>query len=201
MRFVITLCCLIFNFFVFSQSKYLIIQRNDNVCLDSLASFNVKDTLPTTLSQFNAIFLFSNARSLLSTEDINRIITYLNNGGGLYTGADNWPLQAESNQVTEKLFNKESFGNYHEDIAEASADGGNLKLKELNQIPAGKTTAAFPMDYRLKVEAWISDQPLILSGNIQKGRIIIDGGYSRFYCERWDTNSAAILEKFLQFLD
>ena len=201
MRFVLFFFSLYFSFSLFSQSHYLVIQKNDKVCLDSLQTFVINDSLPDSLSDFNAIFLFSNASSLLSNEDVERIITYLNNGGGLYTGADNWPLQAESNQMTNRLFKKESFGNFEESNAEASKDGGNLNLKALEQIPAGRSTVAFPMDYRLRVEAWIADQPLILSGHIKKGNIIIDGGYSRFYCDGWTENSSAILKEFLAFFD
>ena len=201
MRFVLFFFSLYFSFSLFSQSHYLVIQKNDKVCLDSFETFVINDSLPEALSDFNAIFLFSNASSLLSNEDVERIVTYLNNGGGLYTGADNWPLQAESNQMTSRLFKKESFGNFEESNAEASKDGGNLNLKALEQIPAGRSTVAFPMDYRLRVEAWIADQPLILSGHIKQGKIIIDGGYSRFYCDGWNGNSSALLKEFLTFFD
>jgi len=201
MRLILFFYSLSFSFSLFSQRHYLAIQKNDNVCLDSLHMFIVNNYLPDSLSNFNAIFLFSNANSLLSNQDVERIVTYLNNGGGLYAGADNWPLQAESNQMTNRLFRKESFGNFEESKAEASKNGGVLDLKALGEIPAGRSTVAFPMDYRLKVEAWVADQPLILSGNIKKGNIIIDGGYSRFYCDGWNKNSSAILKEFFQFFD
>ena len=54
----------------------------------------------------------------------------------------------------------------------------------METIPAGRSTVAFPMDYRLRVEAWVADQPLILSGELDAGKVIIDGGYSRFYCDQ-----------------
>jgi len=56
------------------------------------------------------------------------------------------------------------------------------------------------LDYRLKVEAWLNDQPLILSGNYKKGRIIIDGGYSRFYCENMSKTSSELWLRFKSFL-
>lgn len=201
MRFVLFMCSIYLSFSLVSQGQYLAIQKNKNVCLDSLEMFVINDSLPDSLNNFSAIFLFSNASSLLSNEDVERIVRYLNRGGGLYVGSDNWPLQSESNQITNRLYKKESFGNFEESIAQASLKGNNLNLKALKRIPAGNSTAAFPMDYRLKVEAWIADQPLILSGQVKKGHIIIDGGYSRFYCNVWKENSTAILNEFLQFLD
>ncbi len=201
MRFVLSICSIYLSFSLVSQGKYLAIQKNDNICLDSLKSFEIKESLPDSLNSFTAIFLFSNASSLLSNKDVDRIINYLYNGGGLYVGSDNWPLQSESNQITNRLYKKENFGDFEESMAQASLKGTNLNLKTLKRIPAGNSTVAFPMDYRLKVEAWIADQPLILSGQVKKGRIIIDGGYSRFYCNVWKEISAAILNEFLQFLD
>ena len=114
-------------------------------------------------------------------------------------GAENWPLQAESNQITEKLYLKSSYGSYDQEIAD-NPPGGNLKLNELDTIPAGRSTVAFPLDYRLKVEAWVDDQPLIQSGQIGEGRIIVDGGYSRFYCDQRNNDTDSILVRFINYL-
>ena len=105
-----------------------------------------------------------------------------------------------SGKVLEFPTNQESFGNYHSDKIEFASTYGNLQLENLPDLPAGKTTSAFPLDYRLKVEAWVSDQALILSGNIGKGRIIIDGGYSRFYCENRNDLSSEMLIRFINYL-
>ena len=157
------------------------------------------ESLPKKLSTFNAIFLFSNSTSQLTEVEIEQLIHFTEDGGGLYVGSENWPLQAESKQLTQKMYTKESYGDFNEKNA-LSAERGNLKLDEINFIPAGETTVAFPMDYRLTVEAWVEDQPLILSGFIGKGRIIIDGGYSRFYCENSTEESEQLLNYFLRFL-
>lgn len=156
-------------------------------------------SLPDSLSKYHTIFLFSNANSLLQNTDIKRIQQFLEEGGGLYNGADNWPLQAEANQITKEFYQKESFGYYNVSIAQSSAMG-NLKLSDLDTIPAGTSTAAFPMDYRLKVDAWIQDQPLILSGDFGDGRIVIDTGYSRFYCNQRNSHSDALFQKVYAFL-
>ena len=71
----------------------------------------------------------------------------------------------------------------------------------MQSVPAGTTTVAFPLDYRLKVEAWINDEPLILSGESYKGKIIIDGGYSRFYCNiDKEGKNSFMLNQFIDFL-
>lgn len=178
--------------------RALVMGNLNRVCLPD-STLIIKDQLPDTLHTFNTIFLFSNATSFLSSEDVIRIDSFIAQGGGLYNGADNWPLQAEANQITQKLYKKESFGYYTEDLA-VSNNEGNLALSELDTIPAGTSTAAFPMDYRLRVEAWIADQPLILSGEHGKGRIVIDTGYSRFYCDMRDENTDLVFEKVFKYL-
>ena len=178
--------------------RALVMGNVDRLCLPD-SQLVIMDSLPASLDSFNTIFLFSNATSFLSSDDVVMIDSFVNKGGGLYNGSDNWPLQAEANQMTQKLYRKESFGNYKETAAK-SGEAGNLDLEELDTIPAGKTTSAFPMDYRLKVEAWVADQPLILSGHHGKGRIVIDTGYSRFYCDIRDENTDAIFERVYRFL-
>lgn len=176
----------------------LVIGNVERLCLPD-TTLIIKNELPDSLENFNTIFLFSNATSLLSTDDVVRIDSFIVQGGGLYNGADNWPLQAEANQISQKLYRKESFGNYEEDLA-VSNEKGNLALSELDSIPAGTSTSAFPMDYRLRVEAWVADQPLILSGEHGKGHIVIDTGYSRFYCDLRDENTDIIFEKVFRYL-
>ncbi|MFK7787641.1 MAG: hypothetical protein AB8B56_21140 [Crocinitomicaceae bacterium] len=156
-------------------------------------------SLPETLDSFKVICLFSNSTSSLNEADAIRIEEFVRSGGGLYLGAENWPLQAESNQLTQKLYLKESFGEYHLPVAEIEQESGNLDL-EMDTIPAGKSTVAFPMDYRLKVEAWVADQPLILSGKIDEGKVIIDGGYSRFYCDQRSDITDSLWAAIIAFL-
>lgn len=156
--------------------------------------------LPKKLDHFQSILLFSSAKSELSESETERIINYVFHGGGLYCGAESWPLQAESNQITDQVYFKKSYGSYTQQIAQPSLVPGNLNLKELDSIPTGKTAVAFPMDYQLRVEAWIDDQPLIQTGKIGKGKIIIDGGYSRFYCNQRNSTTDKMFEQFLSYL-
>lgn len=194
---------LIIVFFIcqhsFSQTSILLIGNSDKLCYKDYFSM-ISDTLPKDLSQFNAIYIFSNSTSQLDKNDIERIIAFVENGGGLYSGSENWPLQAESKQITRELYKKESYGEYDKTTANTSTQDGNLQLNSISKIPSGESTVAFPLDYRLTVEAWIDDQPFILSGNYGKGRIIIDGGYSRFYCEHRTEVCDEIFRRFRNYL-
>ena len=164
------------------NNQVLLVGNYDSVCMDD-TNFRKVSKLPDSLDSFKIICFFSNSTSSLSEAEATRVEEFVRSGGGLYLGAENWPLQAESNQLTQKLYLKESFGEYDSPVAEIERKSGNLDL-EMDTIPAGRSTVAFPMDYRLRVEAWVSDQPLILSGKVDEGKVIIDGGYSRFYCDQ-----------------
>lgn len=180
------------------SSGDLVIGNVSRVCFpDSAASF--QDTLPATLDSFNTIYLFSNASSNFSESDIENIENFLVEGGGLYMGSDNWPLQAESNQITRQFYQKETFGNYDVEVAQTNTKG-NLRLSETDTVPAGTTTSAFPLDYRLTVEAWVEDQPLILTGRYGEGNLVIDTGYSRFYCDQRNANTDLLLLRISEFL-
>lgn len=196
---IILIISFLVNYTLFGQISILLIGNSEKLCYKEYFSV-ISDTLPIELSQFNAIFIFSNSTSQLNTQDIDRIIKFVDNGGGLYTGSENWPLQAESKQITRELYSKESYGEYDKRTANSSTEKGNLNLNTINKIPAGESTVAFPLDYRLTVEAWIDDQPLILSGTYGKGRIIIDGGYSRFYCENRTDVCDEMFMRFTNYL-
>ena len=139
-----------FSFTSFSQREVLILGNHSSLCIDENDTFIIRDTLPDSLENYDAIMLFSGSTSSLTESDIDRIVNFVELGGGLYSGSENWPLQAESNQVTHRLYKKESFGQFEQLEAEASQNRGNLKFDGIAEIPAGSTTVAFPMDHRLK---------------------------------------------------
>ena len=187
------------HFMLIGQNNILILSKNSNLCLKSIGVIDLAGHLPEQLSPYKTIFIFSNSKSVLSKKDVSRVIDFLTDGGNLYLGSESWPFQAESNQITRKLFQKECYGGFEIKSAEPASEKSNLHLIELKEIPAGETTVAFPLDYRLLVEAWVGNQPLILSGSIEQGRIIIDGGYSRFYCVNWNSNTLLLFQKIIAF--
>lgn len=189
---------LFFSPFLNGQSKILFAGNISGFCfdLDSLEVV-VSADLPDSISTFDAIFMFSSANSILDEKDVDQLLLFLQSGKGLYLGSENWPLQSESNQVTKVLFAKETWGYFTTETADISPKS---MLNETDSMAAGSTTVAFPLDYRLKVEAWVDDEPLISSGKLSGGRIIIDGGYSRFYCTSMDDENQSVLVQFINYL-
>lgn len=192
---------LLFSFTSFSQEEKIAVLGNyKQLCLNDSSIIQL-DSLPDNLNSYSAIMIFSTAYNSLSQRDVDELIAFTEVGGSIYLGSDNWPLQSESNTITKAVYSKEVFGTYEVPNAEVDINqSGNLKLNELDSIPAGQTTVAFPLDYRLKVEAWVEDQPLISTGHINSGRIVIDGGYSRFYCENLTENGEKLLISIINYL-
>ncbi len=172
--------------------------NSSNICLFDTLTYSLLTSIKT-LDKGKVLFVFSSAGKGYSLEEIDSLENFVLNGGGLYIGAENWPLQTEANQLTDRMFQKKVFGYYSKEVAETSKEG-NFNLEELNQFPSGKTSVAFPLDHRLLVEAWIEDQPLILSGYYGKGRVVLDGGYSRFYCNQINSESKRMMGEIYNFL-
>lgn len=192
---------ILFPILTFAQnqtSQVLIVGNFSSICMED-SSVSKARSLPDSLDSFKVICFFSNSTSSLTDDEVNRVESFVRSGGGLYLGAENWPLQAESNQLTKKIYLKESFGEYDFPDAQIEKTSGNLGL-EMDTIPAGRSTVAFPMDYRLRVEAWVADQPLILSGKLDEGKVIIDGGYSRFYCDQRSDVTDVLWKAIIAFL-
>lgn len=182
-----------------AQEKILFVGNHQKVC-DTLPGFTIQrlSHLPKDLSSYSSVFIFSSAQSFISESDIVTLENFLANGNGLYLGSDNWPLVEESNQLTNRWYSKLNWGDFNEEKAVVSHSN---EFEWKDSIPAGETTVAFPLDYRLKVDAWVNDEPLILSGELLGGRIIIDGGYSRFYCKEENEQQTQILNQMLDFLN
>lgn len=158
--------------------------------------FEFRDSLEElTLKDFRAIFIFSTANSQISPEDEKTLIEFVNKGGNLYLGAENEPFDTESNQILKSMYNLQFYGNFSSDSLVIDSNS-NFRACECKKYLTGYTTVSFPMDYRLQVEAWSNDNPIILSGNFGSGKIIIDGGYSRFYEAE---KTSALLDEFLLF--
>lgn len=169
-----------FNF-VFAQ-EILILGKNINLNDSSNQyKFTYKDSLyQEDLKKIDAIFIFSTSCSNLKTETINSIVEYVYEGGNLYLGAENYPFLSESNEILQKMYNLQFYGDFSADTMEFSSVS-TLNKKENCSIETGYSTVSVPLDYRLKVEAWSNDNPIILSGEYGQGKVILDGGYSRFY--------------------
>lgn len=183
----------------FGQQNILFTGNISKFCLKSdSVTIHTSVDFPDSLFRYDAIFIFSGAQSTLSEEHVERLLEFLKSGKGLYLGSENWPLQAESNQLTNLLFSKQVWGNFSQEKAEIAEETG--LLSDIDSLAAGTTTVSFPLDYRLKVIAWVEDEPLILAGETFGGQLILDGGYSRFYCENMHAENRDVLLQFIAYL-
>lgn len=178
------------SFAVKSQSyDVLVIGNYEPICIqsDSVIFYHFVHDLPDTLDYFDAILIFSGIQSQLRPESIDSIINFVYSGKGVYCGAENAPFILEFNQLSNRLFEQEAWGNFTTTEATISKKS-MLQSNESQQLFAGETTVAVPFNSHIKVEAWLDDQPIITSYKIGNGLIVFDGGYSRFYCGYFSAN-------------
>jgi hypothetical protein len=169
-----------------------------SICFDDDSiELTISTHFPDSLQHYDALFIFSMAESILTESNMKELLVFLEAGNGVYIGSENWPLQAESKQLTNLFYSKETWGNFTATEATTNSSGF---IADEKKIDAGKSTVAFPLDYRLKVEAWVDDEPLILSGRWLNGCVLIDGGYSRFYCTNNEQLNTQMLKRFIHFL-
>lgn len=143
------------------------------------------------------IVVISSVQSSLSDEDVELLYNFVFHGGSMYIAAENEPFTSEANQLTQRFFFKQFHGEIRDTLTETAIPcSSNGLFRNVKNVDAGKTVISFPLDYRLKVELWVDDNPLIMSAQVGEGRVILDGGYSRFNSSRFNLN-----ENLLPLLD
>ena len=167
---------------LFAQKNILVIGNSDGICFDSSYNVNVDSDLDDLLS-YDIALIFSGASSCLKNEDFTNIIEFISRGGGLYLGCENFSFQ--------------SWGNFQSSYAKVSDDS---EITELKEIPTGNSVAVFPMNSNFKVDVWLDDNPMVMSGNFSSGRIVVDGGYSRFYCSEINETSKMFFLNLIKYL-
>ena len=181
------------------QVQILLLGNTKQLCFsDTSKQFISSEKLPKKLYEYHAIMVFSSAHSRLSPNEIDQIIQFVSDGGGLYIGSENWPLQAEGNALTERIYTKSVWTAAEKPKKEISNIG---IFRDIENFPPGSTPVVFPLDFQLHVEVWYNDEPLILSGKLGRGKILIDGGYSRFYCNSLGEFEKEVLAVVLKFFD
>lgn len=156
----------------FAQKKILFYGNYQAVELGINGFDKIKcSSLPTDLDGFEGIFIFSQAHSTWTEADLNRLILHIENGAALYLGADDWPLQAEANVLTSLLYNLRF---YPERASTSFHENGN----EINNT---NSQAFLPIHPQLQNMEWLNDHPVLLRGQLGKGKIVIDCRYARFY--------------------
>lgn len=173
---------LLLNLTIGYNQNVLLIGNNESIVLHKMDSikYSYQSELPDEIEMYDCILLFSTAKNSITDEQFDLLLTYVSNGKGLYCGAENYPLNAEFDQFLKILTGQVSYGKY--DCEQAVYDHqSNLKQNHIEKVDAGNSIVSFPLDHRMQVDLWVNDQPLIASMNFNKGRIVLDGGYSRFY--------------------
>lgn len=159
---------------ILGNSESIVLKEVENV------SYTIQSEIPKELDSFDCIFIFSTAKNTYSETQFQQLLNYVSRGKGLYCGAENYPLNAEFDQFLNLLTGQVSYGKY--DCKQASFDQqSNLKHENLEEVASGNSIVSFPLDHRMQVDLWVNDQPLVASMNYENGRIVLDGGYSRFY--------------------
>ena len=185
-------------FVAFGLKSQAILVYGNNIDLEisnTMFSLDYKEKFPSDISSYGLVMIFSTANSNFSLREEQQIEKYLKTGGSVYLGADNWPLVQECNQLMTRFYQSRCYGNFEDSLSIVRT--GNLILPSNDKISGGSTTVSFPMSFELKVEAWASDNPIILSGKIGEGKILLDGGYSRFYRKE---ESQELLDRMVNFL-
>lgn len=181
---------------LYAQKEILVIGNYDEICFDTNLNIEFGKDLDQLLD-FDVALIFSGTSSAVQSQNISKIVEFISNGGSLYLGCDNWPFQAESNMILENLFSFHSWGNFNAAIAEVNQSS---ELTNLKEIPPGNSVAVFPLNPNFKVDVWLNDKPLIMSGNFEKGILVIDGGYSRFFCSNMNEDSTTVFSDLIKYL-
>ncbi len=177
------LTILFFFFSFFCSGQDVLVYGNNQINLQDDLIINAKRIDSITQNKLDScsiLVIFSTANSRLGEVEQNIILDFVNAGGSLYLGAENFPFNEECNQLSEKFLQLKGYGNFDNDSLKFSPNNF-LDLSEQSNVESGISTICFPMDFRTKVIAWSNDNPIIISARFGKGKIILDGGYSRFY--------------------
>lgn len=178
-----------FSYLCRAQESILVLGNADSVCWDD--SFNVNTHLDSSdhLEDYSVIFVFSSAISDLSDSLINQLDSAVfHQGISLYIGAENWPMQAQANALTEQMFQEQFY----------SVEQTSKSEFELHDVK--ESVVYFPLSFNFQPILWDQDEPVLQVGTYGKGKVMIDGGYSRFYCGNSDDDSRELFNKLMKML-
>lgn len=178
-----------FSFLHNAQESILVIGNADSICWTE--SLIVKTQLDSSnqLEDYSLIFVFSSAITDLSESLINQLDSAVfHQGIHLYIGAENWPMQADANALTEQMFQEQFY----------SVDRTSKSESEVLDVK--ESVVYFPLSFNFQPILWDQDEPVLQVGNYGKGKVMIDGGYSRFYCGNSDDSSRELLKKIMKML-
>jgi len=169
------------------------------------------------LSKTSQLWIISSNINKLNVDYIKVIKNYFESGKGLYIWGDNDPYYADANLVLENLFNSRMSGNIFGDkVVTIQNERGKSGLipnhpitTGIENVYEGITIATIFANKDFEPLIYGSDNQVVASLYNKEGkRAIIDGGFTRLFCN-WDTagtaryvkNAAAWLANFERFQD
>jgi hypothetical protein len=193
---VLTILLLLQNTF-FSQQKdsILVFGNRHSIChltrvkyLDSIAELKHYEHKP--------FYIFSTINTI-TENDIAVIKAHLEKGGNLYIGLDNWPQQKEGIEILASWFQIDFFDEGKKGLLKK----GNGVLNGPDSINSYvQSNGYFSIQPNFKIEYWSNDCPVIMSSMLGKGKLIIDAGYVRFFCENISDEDTILLKEIIRYL-
>lgn len=172
--------------------------------------------LEEALSKACQLWVISSSTQMLNDEHAEVINQFFNLGKGVYLWGDNDPYHADANFLAKKLIGVDMNGNYigSKNVAFKSDSTTSGMLKDhlittgLEYVYEGITISKInDVEQKMKPLIWSTDGNVVTAIYENQGqRLIIDGGFTRLYCN-WDTagtgryvkNAAAWLVNYERF--
>ena len=172
--------------------------------------------LEESLSKACQLWVISSNSRTLNDEHAEVIKRFFYSGKGVYIWGDNDPYYADANFLAEKLIGVTMSGNYigsqnvsfKSDSSISGMQADHLITTGLEYVYEGITIAKInDPEKKMKPLVWSTDGNVVTSIYEDQGqRLIIDGGFTRLYCN-WETagtgryvkNAAAWLVNYERF--
>ena len=145
------------------------------------------------------LWIISNCTVLLNVDILQEIKLFFDEGKGVFIWGDNEPYYADANKVSMYLFNGYMYGNVpgcqcveiQKEMKKAGLRKNHLITTGIIKLYEGETIATIADNENLEPLVYGSANNVVTSIYDKNGkRAIIDGGFTRLYCN-WDTAGTA----------
>jgi uncharacterized protein YegL len=153
----------------------------------------------TTLSKSSQLWIISDQNSRIPESHLKEIEKYFHEGKGVYIWGDNDPYYYDANIISKRLLSVELYG---DDMGDQVIHLNSQRTRGISQkhpvnvgiefLYEGITISSIPRNVEyLSPILHSSNDKLVIASYEQDGkRLIIDGGFTRLYCN-WDTAGTA----------
>jgi hypothetical protein len=201
--------------FDFEKPKAALKEKGFSVYRFSNAAPSPKE-LEEALSKACQLWVISSTNQLLNDEHAEIIKKFFYSGKGVYLWGDNDPYHADADFLAQKLIGASMSGGYYAgqnvtfkaDSTKAGMQADHLITTGLEYVFEGITISQIhDPNKQLKPLIWSTDGNVVTAIYEDQGqRLIIDGGFTRLYCN-WETagtgryvkNAAAWLVNYERF--